>query len=79
MSKEKQSNLEERLSVATGEGLLTESDLSQLLDLSVATIVRYIDSGRLPGTKIGPQGSRLRTLTSVKQLIARVEQESVNG
>jgi len=66
----------ERISVATNEGLLTEEDLSSLLDLSKETIVKYIDEGRLPGCRIGPQGSRIRTLTSVKQLIEFVERKS---
>lgn len=57
----------------TNEGLLTEEELSMLLDLNVSTILRYIDSGRLPGRRVGPQGSRVRTLTSVRELIEFAE------
>ncbi len=63
----------ERISVATGQGLLTEEDLSQLLDLSVETVIKYIDRRRLPGRRVGPQGARIRTLTSVKELIRFAE------
>ena len=69
MSSEKK----ERISVATNEGLLTEEELSLLLDLPTSTIIRYIDRGRLPGRRVGPQGSRIRTLTSVRQLIEFAE------
>ena len=62
-----------RLMIDTNEGLLTEKDLGLLLDLPVQTIVSYIKSGELPGRKIGPKGSKQRTLTSIKQLIGFVE------
>ena len=72
---EKSKSLEkrERISVATNEGLLTEEDLSRLLDLSIRIVVEYIDKGRLPGRRSGPQGTRVRTLTSVRQLIEFAE------
>ncbi len=48
------------------------------LDLSVGTVVRYIDSGRIPGRRIGDKGSKARvgTLTSVSELIKYAEQNS---
>ena len=58
--------------MATGEGLLTEQDLVNLLDLSRETVVKHIDSGRLPGRRVGGEG-RVRTLTSVAQLIKYAE------
>ena len=82
MSDQNQSKLvekKERISVATNEGLLTEEDLSLLLDLPVKTAVSYIDSGRLPGCRIGPQGAKIRTLTSVKDLIQFIEKKSKEG
>jgi biotin operon repressor len=78
MLEEEERSLEQRgrIYVEGNEGLLTEEDLSLLLDLSKETIVKYIDEGRLPGCRIGPQNSRVRTLTSVKQLIEFVEKKS---
>ena len=73
MEKSKPSERRERISVATNEGLLTEEDLSRLLDLSIKTVVDYIDEDRLPGRRVGPQGTRVRTLTSVRQLVEFAE------
>ncbi len=58
--------------MGTGEGLLTEQDLCNLLDLSRYTVVRWIDNGRIPGRRVGDEG-RVRTLTSVAQLIEYAE------
>jgi len=76
MSKEEQLSLADRITVASGEGLLTEADLSLLLNLPVKRVVSYIDEGRLPGKRVGPQGSRVRTLTSIRQLIEFIEKAS---
>ena len=53
--------------------MVTEEELSSLIDMSVDKIVKYIDEGRLPGVRVGPQGSRVRTLTSVRELIEFAE------
>lgn len=63
----------QRLSVLIGDGLLTELDMSELLDLSINKIVELIDEGRLPGRRIGYKGERVRTLTSIKDFIKWVE------
>ena len=74
MSEEKQlQKKRERISVIVGEGLLTELDMSELLDLPVSTVVRLIEEGQLPGRRIGHNFKRIRTLTSIQQLIKYAE------
>ena len=67
----------QRISVATGEGLLTEEDMSRLLDLPVDTVINLIDKKILPGRRIAPRGTfhRRRTLTSVRELIKFAEEK----
>ena len=74
MSEEKQlQKKRERISVIVGEGLLTELDMSELLDLPVSTVVRLIEEGQLPGRRIGHNFKRIRTLTSIQQFIKYAE------
>ena len=74
MSEQDQSQKKrERISVIVGEGLLTELDMSELLDLPVSTVVRLIEEGQLPGRRIGHNFKRVRTLTSIKQFIKYAE------
>ena len=63
----------ERISVIVGQGLLTELDMSELLDLPVSTVVRLIEEGQLPGRRIGHNFKRIRTLTSIQQFIKYAE------
>ena len=63
----------ERISVLVGEGLLTELDLSELLGLPIRRVVSLIEDGHLPGRRIGYNFKRLRTLSSIKQLIKYAE------
>jgi predicted DNA-binding transcriptional regulator AlpA len=51
--------------------VVTTEELAQLLRISVATLDRWRDSGRLgpPGNKIG--GRRLWALTEIREWIAR--------
>ncbi len=73
----KPSGRENRISLLGGEGLLSELDLAELLDLPQSVVVDYIDRGLLPGCRIGPQRPRrVRTLTSIKKLIEFVENKS---
>ena len=55
--------------------MLTELDMSELLDLSVQTVVRLIEEGQIPGRRIGHNFRRVRTLTSIRQLIKYAEGE----
>jgi len=66
----------QRISVTVGEGLLTELDMSELLDLPINTVIRLIEEGQLPGRRIGHNFRRNRTLTSIKQLIQYAEKGS---
>lgn len=75
MSEQSQSKKRERISVLIPDGLLTELDLSELLDLPIKTVIRLIDEGQIPGRRVGHNFGRVRTLTSIKQLIAYAEKE----
>ena len=66
----------QRISVQTNEGLLTEEELSLLLDLEIPTVVKYIKEGKIPGYRITSSRTKVRTLTSVRQLIELVEKKS---
>ena len=63
----------ERLTVPVEGGLLTELDMSELLDLPVRTVVRLIEEEQLPGRRIGHNFKRVRTLTSIRELIKYAE------
>ena len=75
MSKEEQlqKKVQQRISIQIGEGILTEIDMAELLGIPVATVIRLIDEGQLPGRRIGHNFKRARTLTSIKQLIKYCE------
>ncbi len=61
------------------DGLLNEKQLSEFIDLPVRTILKYVESGYLPGRRIGPPGAKVRILVSVKELIAFAEEKVEKG
>ena len=69
MPEQNQSKKRERISVLVPDGLLTELDLSELLDIPISRVIKLIDEGQLPGRRIGHNFRRARTLTSISQLI----------
>lgn len=60
---------------SAGSPLLT-SDVAFLLDVSIATVKRWADLGRLPSARVGKKGSRRRFILSDVVAFSRAAAES---